>query len=258
MHPDSIQRCSAADDIGAAAPGRLRGRWRAAALMIGVVAIAALAVACSGGKKKASGTATPGGDTSPTADAIVTPGPNIGLKTPIAISPGGMLTKEDLAARGTGVPGRGDFTGERLLIPKIGVDAPFSDKVVPPDGQMPIPNSWDDVAYYDFSQFPDLGGLPGNGGNIVLAGHVDYIRHGPAVFWRLHELEPGDVVTIRMNDSTEYNYKIEFNKVLDPQGADWSAIVSATADESVTLITCTGVFEAGHYNNRQIAWGRKV
>ena len=160
--------------------------------------------------------------------------------------------------RGTGVPGRGDFAGERLLIPRLEIDAPFSYKIVPPDGQMPNPNSWDDVAYYDFSQFPDLGGLPGKGGNVVIAGHVDYIRHGPAVFWRVHELQPGDIVTIRMTDGTTYDYKIEFNKVLDPNGADWSGIVSATADESVTLITCTGVFEAGHYNNRQVAWGRRV
>jgi len=250
---DRMESGVTANDVARAAA------WRALARRaLGVTAIAAavLLVACSGGKSKPNGTSTPG-DTA-TADASPTAGVNIGLKTPIAFSPGDMLTAADLADRGTGVPGRGDFTGDRLLIPKIGIDAPFSDKVVPPDGQMPNPNSWDDVAYYDFSQFSGLGGLPGKGGNIVIAGHVDYIRHGPAVFWRLHELQPGDIVTIRMTDGTEYNYKIEFNKVLDPNAADWTGIVSATADESVTLITCTGVFEAGHYNNRQVAWGRRV
>ncbi len=256
MRIDSTECCSDAVEVRNADRGRARGRLRAAALFAGVAAIAVLAVACSGGKKKVNGTAT--ADTSPTVEATATAGANIGLKTPIAISPGNMLTKEDLAARGTGVPGRGEFNGARLLIPKLEIDAPFSDKLVPLDGQMPNPNSWDDVAYYDFSQFPDLGGLPGKGGNVVLAGHVDYIRHGPAVFWRLHELAPGDIVTIRLTDGSEVNYKIEFNKVLDPGEADWSGIVSATADESVTLITCTGVFEAGHYNNRQVAWGRKV
>ncbi len=239
---------------------KTNGTWMRAMMriapVVAVIAAAALLAACSGGKAKPSGTPTAEGTA--TAAATPTPGVNIGLKTPIAFSPGDMLTNEDLASRGTGVPGRGDFDGSRLLIPKLEIDAPFSYKAVPPDGQMPNPNSWDDVAYYDFSQFPDLGGLPGKGGNIVLAGHVDYIRHGPAVFWRLHELQAGDIVTIRMTDGAEYNYKIEFNKVLDPNGADWSGIVSATADESVTLITCTGVFEAGHYNNRQIAWGRRV
>jgi LPXTG-site transpeptidase (sortase) family protein len=226
------------------------------AALAAALAAAALIAACGGGKSKRTTTPTAAGTFVPRATS--TPGVNIGLKTPIAFSPGDMLTAADLASRGTGVPGRGDFNGKRLLIPKLDIDAPFSYKIVPPDGQMPNPNSWDDVAYYDFSQFPGLGGLPGKGGNVVIAGHVDYIRHGPAVFWRLHELQPGDIVTIEMTDGTKYDYKIEFNKVLDPNAADWSGIVAATADESVTLITCTGVFEAGHYNNRQVAWGRRI
>ena len=238
----------------AAAPG-LRAALRIVPIAL-ALAVAALFVGCSGGKSKPS--RTPAAGASATAAATPTPGVNVGLQTPIVFSAGDMLTSDDLARRGTGVPGRGDFTGARLLIPSIAVDAPFSYKIVPPSGQMPNPNSWDDVAYYDFAQFPDLGGLPGKGGNIVIAGHVDYIRHGPAVFWRLRDLKPGDIVTIRMTDGTVYSYKIEFNKVLDPNTADWSGIVSATADESVTLISCTGVFEAGHYNHREVAWGRRV
>jgi LPXTG-site transpeptidase (sortase) family protein len=215
-------------------------------------------VACGGGSKK-DATKTPGGPTATkTVGATPTPGANAGLNTPIAICPGSELTPADLAARGHGDPGRGEFTGTRLVIPKIGVDAPFSYKVVGTDGQMPNPNGPEDAAYYDFSQWPGLGGLPGKGGNIVVAGHVDYINYGPAVFWRLHELEPGDTVDIQMADGSTVTYKIEFNKQIEVGDADWSGIVDATADESITLITCGGEFEAGHYNNRQIVWGRKV
>jgi len=257
MRPDGTEEtCTAAPARGTA---RRTGAHRALALGLTAAAIATLALtaACGGGKTKAS-------DGTPTAEVATapaetpTPGANAGLKTPIAISPGSILTREDLANRGTGVPGRGDFAGERLLIPAIGVDAPFSYKVVGLDGQMPNPDSWDDVAYYDFSQWPNMGGLPDKGGNVVLAGHVDYINHGPAVFWRLHELAIGDTVTIRQAGGAEVSYKIEFNKVLELDDADWSAIVSATADESITIITCGGEFEAGHYNNRQIVWGRRV
>jgi len=218
----------------------------------------AAAVACSGGGKKTSASGTPTG-----ADSVQTPvptptGANAGLLTAIPFSAGDLLTQADLAARGVGAPGRGDFTGDRLVIPKIGIDAPFSFKVVGSDGQMPNPNGPEDVAYYDFSQWPNLGGLPGKGGNVVMAGHVDYIRYGPAVFWRLHELEAGDMITIRMKDGTEYNYRVEFDKALDPGNADWSELVQATADESITLITCSGQFEAGHYNHRQVVWARRV
>jgi LPXTG-site transpeptidase (sortase) family protein len=228
--------------------------------VLGVVALAVAlaAAACGGGSKKnatPTGHATKSATAAPSATAV-----HAGILTPIAISPGDLLTHADLAARGVGTPGRGDFNGDKLMIPKIGVDASFSYHVVGADGQMPNPNGPTDVAYYDFSQWPNDGGLPGDGGNVVLAGHVDYIHYGPAVFWRLHELVPGDMITIQMKDGTKYNYKVEFNKQIaaDTSSADWSDIVSATADESITLITCGGTFEAGHYDHRTIVWGRRV
>ena len=229
-----------------------------------VIAVAVVAIVMAGGGGKKTDDAQATGKT-PTVAATATkpagtptPGANAGLKTPIAISPGDVLQPGDLAARGTGEPGRGEFGGTRLVIPKVGIDAEFSVKQVGTDGQMPNPNGPTDVAYYDFSQWPGLGGVPGKGGNVVMAGHVDYIRYGPAVFWRLHELEVGDTIEIQMADGTTATYKVEFNKQLDASAADWTPIVEATADESITLITCGGQFEAGHYNNRQIVWGRRV
>lgn len=233
---------------------------------IAIVVVVVLAAMSGGGGKKADSAGDQTTARTPSAAAATptklagtaTPGANAGLKTPIAISPGDTLAPGDLAARGTGEAGRGDFGGTRLMIPKIGVDAPFTVKQVGTDGQMPNPNGPEDVAWYDFSQWPGLGGLPGKGGNVVLAGHVDYINYGPAVFWRLHELEVGDTVEIRLGDGTTATYKIEFNKTIEAAAADWTPIVEATADESVTLITCGGEFSAGHYTNRQIIWGRRV
>ena len=224
--------------------------------LIGAVAIGAVFAACGGGDD---------GDETPTAAATRTPratptaGENAGNKTPIAFSEGDYLTEADLAARGVGEPGRGEFNASRLIVPAIGIDAEFSVKAVGTDGQMPNPNGPEDVVWYDFAQWPGLGGLPTKGGNVVLAGHVDYINYGPAVFWRIDELKAGDQVQIQLNDGTMATYEIEFNKVVDPTSAtDWSKLVSATEDESVTLITCTGEFSAGHYSHRQIAWGRRV
>lgn len=230
----------------------------AAIAIVVVVVLAAMAGGGGGDDTQATGKTPTAAATSTKPATTPTPGANAGLKTPIAISPGDTLAAGDLAARGTGEAGRGDFGGTRLMIPKIGVDAPFTVKEVGTDGQMPNPNGPEDVAWYDFSQWPGLGGLPGKGGNTVLAGHVDYINYGPAVFWRLHELEVGDTVEIRLGDGTTATYKIEFNKTIEAAAADWTPIVEATADESVTLITCGGEFSAGHYANRQIIWGRRV
>jgi LPXTG-site transpeptidase (sortase) family protein len=234
------------------------------AVVIAIAATVAVVSASGGGDSDDGGQAT-----APTATrsatrtpaGTATPGSNLGAKTPIAFSEGDFLTDADLAARGVGEPGRGPFAGQRLVIPSIGVDAPFTVKEVGTDGQMPNPNGPEDVAWYDFSQWPGLGGLPladGDGGNVVLAGHVDYINYGPAVFWRLDELKTGDEIQIVMADGTMATYAVEFSKVVDPGAADWSNLVAATADESVTLITCTGEFEAGHYTNRHIIWGRRI
>ena len=238
---------------------RFRPGLRLAGSIMLVLAIGAGAAACGGGSKKSS-TKTPGtaAAVSKTPAETPTPGANAGLKTPIAISPGSGLTAGDLEARGHGDPGRGEFTGSRLVIPKIELNAEFSFKVVGTDGQMPNPNGPTDVAYYDFGQWPGLGGLPGKGGNTVIAGHVDYINYGPAVFWRLHELEVGDIVQVQLADGSTVSYKVEFNKQIEVGDADWTGIVDATAEESITLITCGGQFEAGHYSNRQIVWGRRV
>jgi LPXTG-site transpeptidase (sortase) family protein len=228
--------------------------------VLAVIAVVVIALVAMGGdsgnaEEEVRATATSGASATP---ATTRTPQNAGLKTPIAFSEGAELTLADLALRGSGEPARGEFTGDRLIIPKIGVDAPFSFKVVGPDGQMPNPNGASDVAYYDFSQWPGLGGLPNAGGNVVMAGHVDYINVGPAVFWELDSLVPGDVIQVRMQDGTVVEYAVEFNKWVQPGDADWSSIVAGTGDESITLITCTGEFSAGHYDKRQVVWGRRV
>lgn len=190
--------------------------------------------------------------------ATATSGVNAGQKTPINFDEGAQLTLHDLSLRGAGEPGRGEFNAQTLRIPKINVEAPFTYRVVGPDGQMPNPQGPRDVAYYDFAQWPGLGGVPGDGGNIVLAGHVDYINVGPAVFWDVDKLVPGDIIEIVMEDGSVIQYAVEFNKWTGQADLDWSLIVGGTADESVTLITCTGEFEAGHYDKRQVVWGRRI
>jgi LPXTG-site transpeptidase (sortase) family protein len=240
---------------------RSTSRLKRGLVAIGIIAavtIAGIAVsACGGGDDGDKATPTKAATKTKVA-TTPTPGNNLGSKTPIAFSEGDFLTAEDLASRGSGEPGRGEFTGTRLIIPSIEVNAEFTQKVVGTDGQMPDPNGPEDVAWYDFSQWPGLGGIPDKGGNIVMAGHVDYINYGPAVFWRIDELKAGDQVQIQLVDGTMATYEIEFNKVVEPGDQDWSNLVAGTADESVTLITCTGAFEAGHYDKRQIAWGRRV
>jgi sortase (surface protein transpeptidase) len=79
----------------------------------------------------------------------------------------------------------------RLVIPKIGIDVPVTVKGLDPSGVMQNPNGPEDVAWYDFTA------RPGQDGNAVFSGHLDYHDYGPAVFARLREMTAGDLVKVR-------------------------------------------------------------
>jgi LPXTG-site transpeptidase (sortase) family protein len=136
----------------------------------------------------------------------------------------------------------------RLQIPGIGVDASVVTLGVDADGTMQAPSTPTDVGWYDFSA------RPGRTGNAVFAGHVDYIHYGPAVFWRLHELQPGDEVDVVLVDGSRFAYRVTSVTAYDDATAPVAEIVGPTAAQSVTLITCTGVFDstAHNYNQRLV------
>ncbi|HLZ72236.1 MAG TPA: class F sortase [Dehalococcoidia bacterium] len=142
----------------------------------------------------------------------------------------------------------------RLKIAAINVDAPISVKGVDGRGVMEDPNSWNDVVWYNFSGRPGFG----SGNNAVFAGHVDYIRHGPAVFWDLSKLKPGDAVDVVLGDGTDYTYRVTSMAVYGANDAPVDAIIGPTSTESVTLITCNGTFAAGEYNNRLVVRAERL
>lgn len=156
-------------------------------------------------------------------------------------------------------PGPIQSTGWSLSIPAIGVDASIVSRTIGGDGQMGNPSGPTDVVWYDFAAegWTGLGGAPGQpGANVVLAGHVDYIRYGPAVFWSIKDLQPGDVVTVN-TENGPINYSIQWNQWAAPD-QDFTSFVAQTGQDSITLVTCIGGFSAGHYSNRLIVRGVRI
>lgn len=149
---------------------------------------------------------------------------------------------------------------DRLVIPAISLDAPVVAKAVDSDGEMPSPDGPQQVVYYDFSALPGLGGSPGAGGNTILGGHVDYHDYGPAVFANLNDLKEGDRITVRLSDGSEYDYGIQSNRIINPAATPFDEIVSATRQESLTLITCAGSFDSStdQYDERRIVWAVRI
>jgi sortase (surface protein transpeptidase) len=129
------------------------------------------------------------------------------------------------------------------------------------DGLMPDPSGYFNAVWYNFSSIPGLGGYV-NGGNLVMAGHVDCARchngaSGAAVFYNTRQLQPGAEIQYYSGGKL---YKYTVFQVADYNSAsDWAAIVAAgTAD--LTIITCNGTFDpsAHEYNLRNVVFARKV
>lgn len=150
----------------------------------------------------------------------------------------------------------------RIVIEAIGVDAPVVVRGLEAGGVPQEPGKPDVVAWYDFSA------RPGGGSNAVLAGHVDWTydgRPGPAVFWGLKDLKPGDVVRILLEDGTRYDYAVTANFAVpydDPKAVE---VMGPTPDDVITLITCGGTWIpdpgnplGGNYTHRVIVRAERV
>lgn len=158
---------------------------------------------------------------------------------------------------GTG-PGSITGTDMSISIPAIGVNASVYARSVGTNGQMGNPAGAWDVIWYDFSQnYPGMGGYPGTGtSNAVFAGHVDYIRVGPAVFYSVSKLVAGDQITVNSANGP-ITYSVQWSQWAGPAD-DFTSFVAQTGQDTVTLVTCIGGFSAGHYSNRLIVRGVRI
>lgn len=125
---------------------------------------------------------------------------------------------------------------ERLVISALGVDAPLTAKGIDGNGSMELPDGPEDVAWYEFS------GSPGEGGNVVLSGHLDYRGYGPAVFYGLRELDSGDIVELITEDGSVHRYAVSASVTYEAAGAPVADIIGPTSRDMITLITCDGTF----------------
>lgn len=160
---------------------------------------------------------------------------------------------------GHGSQGPAAESGMRMVIPKIGVNAPVTVRVMGSDGVMGPPNGRFDVVWYDFSAFPGLGGYPGTSGNAVFSGHVDYHPHYEAVFWDLRLLAPGDIIEVYLPDGSVARYAVQWAQTISPE-SDFSSYCRDTGESAITIVTCQGTFNAAtrQYDQRLVVRGALV
>ncbi len=126
----------------------------------------------------------------------------------------------------------------RLLIPKIYVDAPFTDLAIGPTGQLEAPPA-DDINLVGWHA---KGVSPGERGTAIIAGHVDTAT-SPAVFAGLGELKKGDTFRVLRADRREATFVVDSVETFAKDDFPSRRVYGDTPDAQVRLITCAGDYD---------------
>jgi hypothetical protein len=252
------------DPIPDGRPGRSE-RWRRGL----AIALAALLLgACSLSAAPAEPLATPA-----VAEATVAPAPPAATPAPSPAAPAATATPARLPllveateipaipavvppppaptatppAAATPLPAAG--LPRRLRIPRLRIDAAVEHVGLAPDGAMDAPKGFDTVGWYR------LGTRPGDPGSAVIAGHLDS-KTGPAIFWRLRDLRPGDDIFVRGDDGVERRFVVEEAASYRFDQAPLERIFTAADRVRLNLITCGGSFDrrSQNYDQRLVVY----
>jgi sortase (surface protein transpeptidase) len=187
-------------------------RWPAVPLA--VVALAGFLMSACGGTVHSSAAAPPPRPATPTATPHRPPG-----------------VAEFHSVRSYDQPAR----PVRLWIPKIAVSTRLVKLGRLPDGSLEVPKAWDTAGWYDG------GPRPGQPGPAVILGHVDSTS-GPAVFYRLIALRPGDIIRVGLANKRVLAFRVRRIARYPKDKFPTKAVYFPTLDRELRLITCGGSF----------------
>ena len=139
----------------------------------------------------------------------------------------------------------------RISIPAIGVSAAVVPLRLNRDHTLQVPTNFAQTGWF-------LGGPePGEQGAAVVAGHVDS-RSGPAVFYRLRALLPGDRVRLTLADRTIVRFVVTGTKAVPKRRFPTKLVYRKTARPTLRLITCDGAFDSstGHYVDNYLVFAK--
>ncbi|MGH3650584.1 MAG: class F sortase [Acidimicrobiia bacterium] len=138
----------------------------------------------------------------------------------------------------------------RIQIPSIGVDADVVDlSLAGPEPE--VPSGFDDAGWYTATR------NPGEIGPAVIAGHIDS-RSGPAVFYRLDELKPGDDIILSSGDGRMRSFVVVDSGQYPKTDLPTEVFGFDQPVPELRLITCGGTFDSsvGHYRDNYVVYAR--
>jgi len=125
----------------------------------------------------------------------------------------------------------------RIRIPAVSINTTFERPIgVNDDGTIEVPESYEQVAYYKY------GPTPGELGPAVVLGHVDSFK-GPAVFWPLRMLAPGDEIYIERQNGTTAVFTVTSLEDHQQSGFPTQKVYGDLDYAGLRLITCSGTYD---------------
>lgn len=126
-----------------------------------------------------------------------------------------------------------------VRIPRIGVNAKIMNIGVDAEGVLEVPP----LEEAHLAGWYRLGPSPGEVGNAVVVGHVDSYTNGPAVFFELGALLPGDIIEISRKDGSVARFVVD-GVTSYPKSAFPSDLVYGPSPQAgLRLVTCGGEFD---------------
>lgn len=137
----------------------------------------------------------------------------------------------------------------QIIIPVINVKAQIEEVGLLENGQMGVPEDFDQVGWFK------EGVMPGEQGNAVLAGHVDS-KTGPAIFYHLEKLTKGDEINVTDKNGKSLTFVVYDKKSYATDSAPVDKVFGFSYRSQLNLITCTGTFnrEKGTHEERLVVY----
>jgi hypothetical protein len=153
----------------------------------------------------------------------------------------------------------------RLRITSLGMDAPILPVGEDRYGAMEAPGAGHPASdpIWDTAFWWKLGAHPGQAGNAVLAGHVDRNDGSRAVFWNLHQIQPGDHIIIINQAGKILTFQVtRIASFANPDGGPNDPVIQQVFGPATTanlnLITCYGPWIGTEYNKRLVVFSTLI
>ncbi len=219
---DSYAPGGAGSSAPASQPGG-SGLWWLVAIVLLLLAVPAFAVGLTGGQRSLPGPVDTAGKPGPAATGK--PGP----------APAVMAVARSVPLE--------------LSIPAIGLTVSLSELGLNSNDTVEVPTNYQQPGWYEY------GPSPGQLGSSVILGHVDSYL-GPAVFFQLRTLRPGDSVEVTLADGVVTHFVVRQVAMYLKADFPTQLVYGSHGYSALQLVTCGGVFDSqtGHYLSNVVVY----